>query len=235
MRSLKEVFYILTALCVYNSNWAAMPGPSKAYVKDVYPICTTNVHIKGAAVSLGCRHLFYKALQDCGHDSPEQIVVENGERTQVEMFPFNNQWNCKIIYNESYWKQFPIGVCRIVAYHEAMHVMKKLHHNSIDDEREADRDALTISNCRSCTIESAKWHFEKSSLDAENEYISFEEVQKKTDKSLQVLLDDTRIRSSMRYSTHPLHAERGLAAYLRLKEMSNARCEYHLPLEVKQI
>lgn len=229
------LFYVLIASCLYNSSWTAAPKSLIAEGDDVFPICRTNVNNPDTAVSFASRHLFYKALRDCGYNSPERVCVINGPGTFVAFKSLDKQGTPVISFEETKWNALPIGVSRIVAYHEAMHITKKRNPNSIEEEREADHGAMSKGKCRSCALEWAKWHFDESKRRAEKEYMSLETIEKKTNKSLRELLDYIRMRSAMIDNTHPLYIERGLTAYLRLKEMSNAQCEYHHQAHVKKV
>ncbi|MDR3549872.1 MAG: hypothetical protein P4L31_00525 [Candidatus Babeliales bacterium] len=226
MNNMRKVFCGLAVFCVGSSNGAALPDALIRY-RIAAQICDTNFSSKEAAVSKECRHLFYKALRDCGHKYPEHVVVENGNDTRAETHYYNNCLYHKITFDEKRWSNFPIGVRRIVAFHEAMHIVKRHNGNSIIEEREADCGALTMGKCRKCALESAQWHFEESKRKGEREYKSLEEIAKKTEGSLRSLLDYTQIRSFVYKDTHPLHVERGLTTYLRLKEMSSSMCDYH--------
>ena len=233
MKKIIAIICGLMSVCTWNSLWTSSYWPSLNTYLVTSHICRTSTH-HDLAVSMAGRHLFYKALRDCGHPCPEQVIVINEKKTMVEFQYSNNQQIPIIHFDEKYWNTFPIGVKRIVAFHEAMHIVKKRNVNSIEEEREADYGAISKIKCRNCTIESAQWHFNESKKRHEVEYMALSEIEKRSERSVKAILDYTRIRSCVYAKSHPLHVERGLAAYLRLREMSNAMCEYHEIEEVKK-
>jgi len=187
------------------------------------------------------RHLFYTALKECGHQTPELIIVRADSSLEMATLGAScthifdkGKFGMHIKYDPLFLDKLGYGQQRVCARHEAMHLIRKLFSansvigyslsNARDEERQADAGALIVANCSKCCMATCHYHLDSNTI---HRGVTLKNLQSLNRNLLVSLERALRIESEKTDGLHPLFAERAVTAYIAALDQRGKLCQFH--------